>query len=1056
MTVSRVRMTWRPPAWMIAVLLVTLISVTVDAGHLFGGDHLVTVVGGLPPTSPVICLMATLCSAALVLQGPHDVGRVRLWVARFLAASVVVLAVLVLLHEHLGPGLLHDLAVVGVDPEILPPKRPPMRSPVAFILLGSGLLLLGAGERRGHWQSQVLATGAGMLVGVAALAALAGLSAITEEASATPMPLFTQALLLLLSAGLLTVRDDGLAQQVLGSPHLGGRTLRRLIPIVVAAILGVGVAVAVFHGTGRHADGLQVTVAICVLLMTLYLVLMRAGAMLNEADVSQRDLIAELREQRDFSDAVLCSLIEGVLTFGPDGTVLQVNRRWSEITGYAAGEVLGLRPPHPWWHRGLTEELLAEPGELHLEIRRSDDRMVSVLATARTIRSGCTVVTFRDLTQRDRDEAARRRTARQLDHFFTVSRDLMCIASIDGFFKRVNPALENLLGYSAQELLGRPFIEFVHPDDVDRTIMLVHRFKQGPSSTTDFENRYLARDGSYRWLNWNATVDSDGAIYAVARDTTERRKVEEALSEARDEALAAATMKSQFVAMVSHEIRTPMNGVIGLTKLLIDTPLQPVQRRYAEAIRSSSRALLTIINDILDFSKIEAGKVELAEVPFDPGELVEEVAHAGAAAIGDKDVDMLTYYPPDLPARVRGDDGRLRQVLLNLVGNAVKFTHEGNVVLRVDPLPPEPGGRPRYTFSVADTGIGIEPTEVARLFEPFTQADTGTTREYGGTGLGLSISRQLVELMGGRIHVDSAPGRGSRFSFTITLDAPDGSSAPHRRNRDGLADRRLLVIDANATSRQFLADHVRAWGMAVRTASGADDGLAELQTAVRAGEPFDLVVIDHHPSSGLDGTALMRAIDADPRLRGVRCLMLSREPAAQQEDADRHEADLLGKPVGPSSLYNYLLSRFDGSRGQHPGEKTAAPAAPAPEETAEGRILIAEDNEINQIVAIDTLESLGYQADIATNGAEAIALAAAKPYRAILMDCQMPKLDGFAATAELRRREAPDEHIPIIAMTAGVLQEDRERARQAGMDDFLAKPLNTDDLRAALDRWARR
>jgi PAS domain S-box-containing protein len=1025
---------WAPLAGIhqVAAAVTVLVGATVLIGHALNAQPLVTVAPGLPPTSPTNAVLAICAGSALWLSGPPPTRPVRRWVGRLLAAVVVLGAVLIIVRRvtALPPPYLTALDIPGREFGFdRGAGRPPLRSPVAFLLIGLSLLAIDLDTRRGHRPAQLLATAAGLLVGVTMLAAGLGLAPIAEEAHAYVMPVLTEVSLLAMAVGVVMARRGGLAVAVFGSSYLGGRTARRLAPAVGAVVVLIGAVIAAIDRTQRAVDGLALTIAISVLLLTLYLVLLSAGFMLNEVDARQRDLIAELREQRDFSETVLGSLIEGVLAIAPDGTILRVNGRWCELTGYGADQVIGLRPPYPWWRDEPYATFDAgDTGEFDAEIHRRDGARVPVLVSFRHVqdagaRTRMLVVTCRDVTER-------RRMTQQLDHFFTMSRDLLCIAGTNGYFLRVNPAWEDALGHSTTDLLGRPFLTFVHPDDRERTAEMAARLADGIAAD-GFDNRFVTADGGYRWLNWSASpADDQGTIYAVARDITDSKKAALALAAARDEALAAAQLKSQFVAMVSHEIRTPMNGVIGLTKLLLDTPLQPAQRRYGEAIRSSARSLLAIINDILDFSKIEAGKVALAPDDFDLGNLVEEVVHAAAAAARDKDVDVITYYPPDLPERVRADEGRIRQILLNLAGNAVKFTPAGHILIRVDAAPAAHDGRREYTFSVSDTGIGIDREKINELFEPFIQADATTSREFGGTGLGLAISRQLVELMGGQLRVDSAPGEGSRFHFRLTLTEPAGHRP--RRVRDELAGRRLLLVDPNPTSAAFLAEHVRTWGTDVTIAATATDARRALADAAAAGHPFDLAVVDHHPPE-LDGAALVA------ELNGPVCLLLTRDAADPL-----HSGDVLAKPVGPSALYNYLLQQL------------RPPAVPAPARPAlpgtRKRVLLAEDNEINQLVAVDTLDALGYDADIARNGAEAVELAASGDYEAILMDCQMPKLDGYQATSRVRSQET-GRHVPIIAMTAGVLQDDRRRAYQAGMDDFLAKPIDPDELRATLDRW---
>ena len=530
----------------------------------------------------------------------------------------------------------------------------------------------------------------------------------------------------------------------------------------------------------------------------------------------------------------------------------------------------------------------------------------------------------------------------------------------------------------------------------------------------------------------------------VVSDLTATREVEREIARTRDEALAAALLKSQFVAMVSHEIRTPMNGVLGLTNLLLQTPLQPGPRRYAQAIRTSGQALLTIINDILDFSKIEAGKIELVDVDFGLDGLLEEVIQAAAETARDKDVEVLAYYPADLPTARRGDAGRLRQALLNLLGNAVKFTERGEVLLAARAAAPAPDGRPQITFVVSDTGIGIAAEDLPRLFEPFSQVDGSTNREFGGTGLGLTIAHQLVELMDGRLDVRSHPGQGSQFSFTVPLGGPAAEPRPVKGHVAG----HLLVVDDNPTNRHLISEHAASWGLTATEAPDGESALAELRRAARS-DPYDVAVIDQH-MPGVDGVELIRQIKTDPAIPPVNVVLLT--SGSYQDDqiaAAVGVTAMLPKPVAPSRLYDCLLLVL--------GSDAAQPVEYRPHHAVEpgcrGLILLAEDNAINQMVAVDTLAMLGYQVDVAQNGLEALQLAGTKPYRAILMDCQMPKMDGYAATVELRQREDPSRHIPIIAMTAGALAEDRRRCFAAGMDDYLAKPIEPRELQAALNRW---
>ncbi len=785
-----------------------------------------------------------------------------------------------------------------------------------------------------------------------------------------------------------------------------------------------------------------------------YLVIYHDITALKQAEAAQRTSMEELLRQKEHYQALLTLSPTAIVAIDLDDNVTSWNSAAEELFGYTPEEAAG---------RNIdslvvkSDELLAEAVEVnrqtergnvvHLITRRhrKDGSLVDVDVRASPIIVNGEIVglyaLYHDISELQRQKLYN-------ESLLTLSPTAIVAIDLEDNVTSWNSAAEELFGYTPEEAAGRNIDSLVAKSDEVRGEAVEVNRQTERGNVVHLITRRHRKDGSLVDVDIRASpIVINGEIvglYALYHDISE-------LQQARQQAEAATQAKSAFLATMSHEIRTPMNAVIGMTGLLLDTELTPEQRNYAEVIQGSGDALLAVINDILDFSKIEAGRLELENRPFELRDCLEGALELVAASASNKGLDLAYLLDPQTPGALIGDVTRLRQILINLLNNAVKFTEQGEVVLSVTAAPAASAagptaGRHRIHFAVRDTGIGIPKDRMNRLFESFTQVDASTTRRYGGTGLGLAISKRLSEMMGGTMWVESRVGAGSTFHFTIEADAaPSIVNAYERGVLPQLDGKRILIVDDNGTNRHILVRQAESWGMLSRETGRPEEAMVW----IRRGDPFDVAILDMQMPE-MDGLTLGAEIRRHRSAEDLPLVMLT--SLGRREEEGMGFAAHLTKPIKPSQLYNALMEVFGAASAQVPGRARTEEYATDLADRMPLRILVAEDNTVNQQLAALLLKKIGYRADIVGNGLEALEALERRTFDVVLMDVQMPVMDGLEASRRIHRQWAKGKRPRIIAVTANALEEEREACLAAGMDDYVSKPIRMDKLVTALGR----
>ncbi|MBF0553977.1 MAG: PAS domain S-box protein [Nitrospirae bacterium] len=773
-----------------------------------------------------------------------------------------------------------------------------------------------------------------------------------------------------------------------------------------------------------------------------------------------------MRELYHYAKDIIDSSIDMIIAVDMDRTIIEFNRAAEAVFGYEAQEMLGR----------TIDILYNDPAE-GLEVykslaaascyrgvvanKRKNGEVFMAYLSASTLKNidgkpvGFMGIS-RDITEQRAMEEAVVASEKRYRSLVENMNEFVAEINITGALYFVNKFFSESTGHSVDSLIDSNFYSFIHPDDLEGLSARCRQAMDKGGQIRGCEFRFRNKDGSYIHLLTNADPVYDymgnlRSLLLVSFDITAMKTVEGQMKNAKDTAEAANAAKSEFLANMSHELRTPMNGIIGMAELLLDTPLNKGQRKYLSMLRESADSLLALLNGILDFSKIEAGKLELEEIDFDIRDVIEQAVESLSVQAQKKAILFLSYIAQDVPHMVKGDPVRFKQIIVNLAGNAIKFTEKGEVTVRLETCPEEEGV---LRVRVSDTGPGIPADKVNKIFESFTQVDGSTTRRYGGTGLGLAITKRLVTLMQGEIEVISEEGKGSTFDFSVRLQKAALSPLPNHNIIAKLADKRILLIDGHDLSRTIIREMSEAAGMKVCEAKDSVTILAGIEQAAEANEHFDLILLD----SGIDDIDprdLMELLMTDPLTFETDVILMVH---GQNKDAESRWKGLkiwgsLSKPIKRSTFYDSIHLAMGGFLSETSVAKTCYTKAPEGKRSYY-KILLAEDNIVNQELAIGLIEKNGHSVSVACTGTEAIAALAKNRFDVVLMDVEMPQMNGLEATRYIRNSKSGDfnPNIPIIAMTANAFQDDKERCLNAGMNDYISKPISVVQLLEVIER----